>query len=113
VVEASADVQEKPAGRMQRGYSAAVFSVRQEQEKLSFISRLLEPTTARRRLSADAQVLALPSQKCQRRRLDAGLDSFRRIENAFCRVFGPKPVKPEPNRDFERTRPLVVRAIFG
>jgi hypothetical protein len=31
----------------------------------------------RRRLSADAQVRALPSQKCQRRRLDAGLDSFR------------------------------------
>src|SRR6516225_8987348 len=51
-----------------------------------------EPTTARRRLSADAQVRALPSQKCQRRRLDAGLDSFRRIENAFCRVFGPKEV---------------------
>jgi hypothetical protein len=47
---------------MQRGYSTAVFSVRQEQEKLSFISRLLEPTTARRRLSADAQVRALPSQ---------------------------------------------------
>src|ERR1700757_624388 len=39
-----------------------------------------------------AQVRALPSQKCQRRRLDAGLDSFRRIENAFCRVFGLKEV---------------------
>ena len=51
-----------------------------------------EPTIARRRLSADAQVRALPSQKCQRRRLDAGLDSFRRIENASCRVFGPKEV---------------------
>jgi len=25
----------------------------------------------------------------------------------------PKPAKPEPNRDFERTRPSVVRAIFG
>jgi hypothetical protein len=77
---------------MRRGYSATVFSVRQEHETLSFISRLLEPTTARRRLGADAQVRALPSQKCQRRRLDAGLDSFRRIENAFCRVFGPKEV---------------------
>src|SRR5882724_6088311 len=41
---------------------------------------------------ADAQVRALSSQKCQRRRLDAGLDSFRRIENAFCRVFGLKEV---------------------
>src|ERR1700719_3765269 len=52
---------------------------RQRPKKLSLISRLLEPTTARRRLGADAQVRALPSQKCQRRRLDAGLDSFRRI----------------------------------
>jgi hypothetical protein len=25
----------------------------------------------------------------------------------------PKPAKPEPNRDFERTPPSVVRAIFG
>src|SRR5712672_2231522 len=41
---------------------------------------------------ADAQVRALPSKKCQRSRLDAGLDSFRRIENAFCRVFGLKEV---------------------
>src|SRR6516165_1795472 len=27
--------------------------------------------------------------------------------------FDPKPAKPEPNRDFERTPPSVVRAIFG
>ena len=25
----------------------------------------------------------------------------------------PKPAKPEPNRDFERTPPSAVRAIFG
>jgi hypothetical protein len=25
----------------------------------------------------------------------------------------PKPAKPEPNRDFERTSPSAVRAIFG
>jgi len=27
--------------------------------------------------------------------------------------FNPKPAKPEPNRDFERTPPSAVRAIFG
>jgi len=35
-----------------------------------------------------------------------------RLENAAERVI-PKPAKPEPNRDFERTPPSAVRAIFG
>ena len=29
------------------------------------------------------------------------------------RLDAPKPAKPEPNRDFERTPPSAVRAIFG
>jgi len=31
----------------------------------------------------------------------------------FPSLYLPKPAKPEPNRDFERTPPSAVRAIFG
>ena len=33
--------------------------------------------------------------------------------NDAAAVEAPKPAKPEPNRDFERTPPSAVRAIFG
>jgi len=33
--------------------------------------------------------------------------------NDAAAVESPKPAKPEPNRDFERTPPSAVRAIFG
>ena len=36
-----------------------------------------------------------------------------RLSLERCEETLPKPAKPEPNRDFERTPPSVVRAIFG
>jgi hypothetical protein len=41
------------------------------------------------------------------------LQKARHEEISRLRLKYPKPAKPEPNRDFERTRPSVVRAIFG
>jgi hypothetical protein len=36
-----------------------------------------------------------------------------RRDRSVTEAKGPKPTKPEPNRDFERTPPSAVRAIFG
>ena len=60
-----------------------------------------------RHLRAETIALALAAGTAMR------LIAAQAVARLADRLDVPKPAKPEPNRDFERTPPSAVRAIFG